>query len=222
MTAVKPAPPASGAPAPAVRPGYARGSVWMVLSDPARPAVGTEIWSNRPAVVVSNSTMNSRSGFVSVVYLSTSPRKRSGPTHVPIPGFDGAETTMALCEQVHTVDVSRLSRRIGLVSRTHMRDIDGALNISLSIGRGDGHGIFRKWEEYIKLNGIDVQAEISALAGRTADERVAALTTALDLVTKERDAYRQLVEASAQVPGAMNHVTEALASARHHDSEEGL
>ena len=39
---------------------HRRGEIWMVRSVPGQPAVGTEIWSDRPAVVVSNNTINGR------------------------------------------------------------------------------------------------------------------------------------------------------------------
>jgi mRNA-degrading endonuclease toxin of MazEF toxin-antitoxin module len=190
---------------------HRRAEIWMVAADPEHPAVGTEIWSDRPAVIVSNNVLNARSGFAQVVYLSTSARKRTGPTHVPVPAPDGKGEAMALCEQIHTVDASRLRRKMGAIPDGYIRDIDAALTLSLSIGRNpDTHSTFRKWEEHIKLYGVDLAEEIRALSGQTTDQRVTALALALELVTIERDSYRNLFEASEARPSAMRDVAEAL------------
>lgn len=190
---------------------HRRGEIWMVNADPASPAIGNEIWSNRPAIVVSNNVLNARGGFATIVYLSTSVKKRSGPTHVEIPAVAGGGTAMALCEQVHTVDSSRLQRLLGTVPGESIRDIDAALALSMSIGRNPNtHGAFRKWEEHIKLHGVDVAKEISALAGKTTDERVEALERALTLVAIERDSYRNLFEAGTARGPALEAVARAL------------
>lgn len=183
---------------------HRRGEIWMVRSVPGQPAVGTEIWSDRPAVVVSNNTINGRAGFAQVVYLSTSARKRSGPTHVKLPSPDGKGETTALCEQVHTVDASRLTRKMGEVPQGRVRDLDAAMALSLSIGRNpDTYGLFRKWEEQIKVYGIDIRKEIDALAGEVSNQRIESLVLALELMTQQRDAYRDLYETSQELPAAM-------------------
>lgn len=190
---------------------HRRGEIWMVVADSGNPAVGTEIWSDRPAVIVSNNVLNGRSGFAQVVYLSTATRKRTGPTHVQLPSLDGKGEAMALCEQVHTVDASRLRRKLGGVPDGRIRDLDAAIALSLSIGRNpDTHSAFRKWEEHVKLFGIDMAEEIRALSGQTTDQRVQALTLALELITIERDSYRNLFEASQERPAALRGVAEAL------------
>jgi mRNA interferase MazF len=190
---------------------YRRGDIWMVLADPSTPAVGNEIWSNRPAVIVSNNVLNARSGFAQVVYLSTATRKRSGPTHVELPAPEGTGTAMALCEQVHSVDASRLRRKMGVVPEDRIRDVDAALALSMSIGRNPNtHGLFRKWEEHVKLNGVDIAKEIDALAGQTTDQRVDALSRALLLVATELDSYRSLYEAQPARDAALADVQHAL------------
>lgn len=183
----------------------------MVAADPAAPAVGNEIWSNRPAIVVSNNVLNARSGIAQIVYLSTATRKLSGPTHVELPAPDGHGTAIALCEQVHSVDSSRLRRKMSIVPEDRIRDLDAALALSLSVGRNPNtYGAFRKWEEHIKLHGIDIAKEIDALSGQTADQRVDALSRALMLVATELDAYRNLYEAQPAREDALEAVASAL------------
>lgn len=181
----------------------------MVVADPTAPAVGTEIWSDRPAVVVSNNVLNSRAGFAQIVYLSTSPRKRTGPTHVSIPSPDRPGNTMALCEQVHTVDASRLVHALGQASDESMAQIDAALALSLSIGRDpDRYALFHKWENHIKETGVDLAEEVRSLSGKTADERVTALTSAVELLTRQRDSWREIAETTRKLPEAMKHIAE--------------
>ena len=204
-----------GTPA-APAPRYQRGDIWLVAEDPLHPPVGTELWSNRPAIIVSNNVTGNRSGFVQIVYLTTSARKRSGPTHIMVPapltGRNQTQTeAMALCEQIHTVDVSRLRKPLGTLDRSRMQEIDQALALTLSIGRNpDSYGLFKKWEKYIQLHGIDMAAEIQALAGHTADQRVEALTRVVELVTAQRDSYKQLYESGRQIPDALDLVQEVL------------
>ncbi len=202
-------------PVPVPEQRHRRGDVWMVVSDPSSPAVGNEIWSDRPAIIVSNNVLNARSGVAQVVYLSTATRKRTGPTHVEVPAVVGGGTAMALCEQVHTVDASRLRRRLGVLPEDSIREIDTALALSLSIGRNPNtHSAFRKWEEHIKLHGIDLAKEIDALAGTTADQRVEALSRALRNVAIERDAYRNLYESLPKRGSALDDVEAALSGRR--------
>ena len=195
---------------------YQRGDIWMVAEDPLRPPVGTELWSNRPGIIVSNNVTGNHSGFVQVVYLTTSARKRSGPTHILVPasvtGKNQPQTeAMALCEQIHTVDVSRLRKPLGSLSRSRMHDIDQAIALTLSIGRNpDSYALFKKWEKYIQFHGIDMAGEIQALAGHTTDHRVEALSRALELVSAERDSYKRLYETSQEMPGVLDLVQEIV------------
>ena len=206
----------SGIPAVSQETRYQRGDIWMVAENPAQPPVGTELWSNRPAIIISNNVTGNHCGFVQIVYLTTSARKRSGPTHVVVPAplanknQPGAEA-MALCEQIHTVDVSRLRKPLGTLSRNRMHDIDQAIALTLSIGRNpDSYSLFKKWEKYIQLHGIDMATEIQALAGNTTDQRVEALNRALSLISSERDSYKRLYETSQEMPGALDLVQEIV------------
>jgi len=195
---------------------YRRGDIWLVAEDPLNPPVGTELWSNRPAIIVSNNVTGNQCGFVTVVYLTTSATKRSGPVHVMVPApMTGRKQThdeaMALCEQIHTVDVSRLRKPLGALSRNRMHEIDQALALTLSIGRNpDSYGIWNKWEQYIKVHGIDLAAEIQALAGHTTDQRVEALARALQLVSDQRDSYKRLYETGQDMPAALDRVQEIV------------
>jgi mRNA interferase MazF len=80
-----------------------RGDVYFVY--PSFPT-GCEIKKGRPAVVVSANRLNRNGSVVEVVYLTTQPKKECGE-HVTLDAT-GVEST-ALCEQISTVSVDRLS-----------------------------------------------------------------------------------------------------------------
>lgn len=87
----------------------------------------------RPVVVVSNDLANKYSPVVSVIPLTSRLGKRDLPTHVSL-YFDGLTSrSLALCEQVTTVDKRLLTWRIGSVEDIHSRD---ALNRALAIQFG--------------------------------------------------------------------------------------
>jgi len=71
-----------------------------------------------------------------VVPLSTSAAQaKRGPTVVDIPtGVAGlSKTTVAVCHQVTTLDRAKLSRRIGMLPRDLVEDLDGGLKAALDL-----------------------------------------------------------------------------------------
>lgn len=106
---------------------YTRGEIYYVC---LRPTYGSEQQAGRPAIIVSNDKNNIYSDTVELVYLTTQPKKGL-PTHVTIRSTQKIST--ALCEQVHTVDIERISDYIGTCTEQEMAAIDAALMISLGI-----------------------------------------------------------------------------------------
>lgn len=107
-----------------------RGEIYYVL--PSRSEMGSEQKAGRPAIIVSNDANNQRSATVEVVYLTTKP-KRDLPTHVKITSCK--RPSIALCEQVTTVSVSRLDNRMGICSSRELAELDRAMMLSLGIER---------------------------------------------------------------------------------------
>lgn len=85
---------------------------WADLS----PAPGSHLQTGRrPVIIVSNDIANTHSPVITVVPL-TAQRKRLGmPTHVLIQGQGLDRWSIALCEQVTSVDKTQLTKRIGYV-----------------------------------------------------------------------------------------------------------
>ena len=108
-------------------PSIKRGDIFYVNRS---ESVGSEQRSGRPAIIVSNPVCNEHSPVVEVVYLTCQYKHRL-PTHVRIESTGRRST--ALCEQITSVDVSRLGDYKGHATDEEMQQIDAALLCSLGI-----------------------------------------------------------------------------------------
>lgn len=84
-------------------------------------AIGHELMKDRPAIIVSCDALNDNSPVVQVVYCSASPKKEL-PEHITIRSTEQIST--ALCENVYTVDKSRVGRYVGRCTRREMEQVD--------------------------------------------------------------------------------------------------
>ena len=91
---------------------------------------GSEQQADRPGVIVSNDKNNKNSQTLEVVYLTTQP-KNELPTHCTI---RSGRVSTVLCEQIHTVDVKRIGKYIGVCTAQEMQNIDIGLMISIGLG----------------------------------------------------------------------------------------
>jgi len=113
-----------------------RGEVWLVELDPARGSKANKV---RPAVLVSNDAANEVSGrlgrgTVTVVPV-TSSASRAFPFQVALAAGEGGleRESKAQAEQVRSLDVTRLERRLGALSPTRVGELDSALRIQLDL-----------------------------------------------------------------------------------------
>lgn len=113
-----------------------RGEICLVDLEPVR---GSEADKQRPAVIVSNDGANSAAqrlgrGVVTVVPV-TSNTDRVYPFQVLLP----AEATglvadsKAQAEQVRSIAVERIGRRVGLMTTELQADLDEALRLHLAL-----------------------------------------------------------------------------------------
>lgn len=91
---------------------------------------GSEQWAGRPGIIVSNDQNNLHSETVEVVYCTTR-YKPNLPTHTTVLATPYESTV--LCEQITTVDVSRLGNYIGKCTESEMRAIDRCIGVSLGL-----------------------------------------------------------------------------------------
>ena len=97
------------------------------------PVIGSEQGGVRPVLVVQNDIGNHFSSTVVVVAITSQLSKAQIPTHVEIGGveFGLSERSLALCEQIRTVDKRRLKLKLGRLNSSVLAEIDRAIKISL-------------------------------------------------------------------------------------------
>ena len=101
-----------------------RGEIYYIKNE---NAVGCEQRGIRPAVIVGNDVGNKYSPILLVVYFTTQTKKHL-PTHVYVRGHG-----TALCEQIFTIDKTRLLQKKGECTSSDMKRINKALCISLGM-----------------------------------------------------------------------------------------
>lgn len=113
-----------------------RGEVYFIRI-PAGTTVAHEIRYSRPGVIVSTDELNSDSYTVNVVFLSTAAAERHDIPADRHPLVTANKLSAAICEQVSTVDVSRLGARICRLTDEEMKSIDAGLADCLGLSSGE-------------------------------------------------------------------------------------
>lgn len=110
-----------------------RGEIWDVNWSPGR---GAEQQGTRPALVIQNDRGNTSSTYPLTIVASMSRTERELPLHVRIvPSEENGLTdyTDVKCEQVMTIEKSRLLRRRGAITSEELTRVDIALKLSLDL-----------------------------------------------------------------------------------------
>ncbi|MEG4283690.1 type II toxin-antitoxin system PemK/MazF family toxin [Microcoleus sp. A006_D1] len=110
-----------------------RGEVYDVNLEPVQ---GSEQGGTRPAIIVSNDSINASSQVVLVVPCTTyRPTRRIYRTQVLIIAPDGGfdRDSIALGEQVRALAKTRLLRKRGILSESTLVELDRALSIALNL-----------------------------------------------------------------------------------------
>ena len=104
-----------------------RGEIWWVNFD---PSLGGEIQKTRPAVIVSNNASNRTLNRLQVVPI-TSRVDRVYPCEAVV-SLNG-EVRKAMADQIATVSKQRLGSRLGVLSESDLRLVDGAIRLQLGL-----------------------------------------------------------------------------------------
>jgi mRNA interferase MazF len=109
-----------------------RGEVYLVTFD---PTVGSEIQRTRPALILQNDIANRNSPITIVAAITSQFEESLYPTEVLIRPPEGGLTTpsVALLNQIRSIDRRRLVRRLGRVSATTMERVNRAIQLSLGL-----------------------------------------------------------------------------------------
>ena len=104
-----------------------RGEVWWVNFD---PSPGGEMQKTRPAVIISNNDSNRTLNRIQVVPV-TSQTDRVYPCEA-IVSLNG-DARKAMADQITTVSKLRLGARMGALSESDLRLVDGAIRVQLGL-----------------------------------------------------------------------------------------
>lgn len=110
-----------------------RGEIYRADLD---PVVGSEQGGIRPVIIIQNDIGNKHSTTVIVAAITSSGKKANLPVHVAITAEESglARDSVVLLEQLRTLEKTRLTKRLGCLSRSAMKRIDKALALSLGTG----------------------------------------------------------------------------------------
>ncbi len=104
-----------------------RGDIYWVDLNPTK---GSEINKSRPCVLVGATPINQARRTIVVVPLSTSAKARP-PVTISVSCL-GKKVT-AVCDQIRTVDKSRLKNQVGSLSVKDLNELDDGLRQVLSL-----------------------------------------------------------------------------------------
>jgi mRNA interferase MazF len=108
-----------------------RGEIYLVNFD---PTIGAEIRKTRPAIVLQNDIAN-RHSPITIVAAITSQFEDLYPTEVLIKAPEGGVSvdSVALLNQIRSIDKHRLAKRLGIVKPETMVLVERAMQISLGL-----------------------------------------------------------------------------------------
>ena len=99
------------------------------------PVVGSEQGGIRPVLIIQNDIGNRHAPTVIIAPITSKTKKSNLPTHVKLTSKCLERNSVALLEQIKTIDKTRIEDYIGTLADEEMKMIDKALRISLGMGR---------------------------------------------------------------------------------------
>lgn len=97
------------------------------------PVVGSEQGGVRPVLIIQNDVGNKYSPTVIVSAITSQLGKAKLPTHIELPAerYNLPKNSVALLEQIRTLDKRRLQEKVTSLSPEKMKEVNKALLISL-------------------------------------------------------------------------------------------
>ena len=110
---------------------FKRGQIYYADLSPVK---GSEQGGHRPVLIIQNDVGNKYAPTVIVAVITSRHTKAKLPTHIWLNDECGlSRESMVECEQVRTLDKSRLKDFMGAVSDEVMTEIDKGLKISFGL-----------------------------------------------------------------------------------------
>jgi mRNA interferase MazF len=112
-----------------------RGEIYFANLGDSSCNIGSEQDGFRPVLIIQNDIGNHYSPTVIVACVTTKIYKTNIPTHIKINSFDYGLTddNLILCEQIKTIDKTRLRAKLTQLNPTDQRRVDIALKLSLEL-----------------------------------------------------------------------------------------
>lgn len=112
---------------------FHRGDIYFIKNDNKEKESKSQIQriSGRPLIIVSNNIGNKAASILEGVLLTTQ-KKKPLPTHVKI--NSARKPSIALCEQIITIDKKNIGKYIGQCTEEEIKKIDKALAVSIGLG----------------------------------------------------------------------------------------
>lgn len=97
------------------------------------PVIGSEQGGVRPVLIIQNDIGNKYSPTVIVSAITSQLGKAKLPTHIELPAekYNLPKNSVALLEQIRTLDKQRLRERVTTLGSDKMKEVNRALLISL-------------------------------------------------------------------------------------------
>jgi len=103
------------------------------------PVVGSEQGGIRPVLIIQNDIGNKHSPTIIVAAITSKAMKTTLPTHCLLNAQNGLDRdSVALLEQIRTIDKRRLKDYVGALDQDDMRSVDRALAVSVGL---DGRAV---------------------------------------------------------------------------------
>ncbi len=160
-----------------------RGEMYYIHEDYS--SVGNEMKAGRPAIIVSNDINNEFSNTVEIIYLTTKPKKEL-PTHTRVRSC--SLTSTALCEQITTIDKSRIGDYRGRITEDEMYELECSILVSLGMERYDFGDENDVPETEIVSNGATAANDELVQENETLKEQLKESQMKLDMLRQMYDA----------------------------------
>jgi mRNA interferase MazF len=98
------------------------------------PVVGSEQGGIRPVLIIQNDVGNRHSPTVIIAAITSKAMKATLPTHCLLSEKSGLDRdSVALLEQIRTIDKRRLKDHVGALGQEDMQEVDRALAVSVGL-----------------------------------------------------------------------------------------
>lgn len=111
---------------------YSKGDIYIaILSTDSEGSLQSGV---RPVVIVSNDKANEFSPVITIIPITSKQEKKKLPTHVYMKSCGLTKPSIALAEQITSINKSRLTKKVGSIKETvYEEQLKNAIKIQLNM-----------------------------------------------------------------------------------------